>query len=167
MFCFCSHSKLRYWNVCAFVSLSLIYFFNLYFSNTVPVTKTLWYTYVQENSPLHTTTNTLCYVVYPGGYKEMSSIFAEGGDCGVSAYEWSSAHHVICSPNKLWRPSSIFNLNVVERKCAVQFGKSIFCFDKWLWCKGCIVYVHWLSSINYWNRIFNLWVYIPFLIEDN
>jgi hypothetical protein len=30
--------------------------------------------YVQENSPLNTTTNTLCYAVYPGGYKEMSSI---------------------------------------------------------------------------------------------
>jgi hypothetical protein len=60
----------------------------------------------------------------------------EGGNCGVSAYECSSAHHVICSPNKLWRPSSIFNLNVVERKfCRMEIGVRskfdvIFCGNK-------------------------------------
>ncbi len=33
-----------------------------------------------------------------------------GGSCGVSANEYSCAHHVTWSPNKLWRSSSIFNL---------------------------------------------------------
>jgi hypothetical protein len=33
-----------------------------------------------------------------------------GGGCGVSANEYSSAHHVTWSPNKLWRSTSIFNL---------------------------------------------------------
>ncbi len=33
-----------------------------------------------------------------------------GGSCGVSANEWSCAHHVTWSPNKLWRSTSIFNL---------------------------------------------------------
>ncbi len=60
---------------------------------------------------------------YPGGYKEMSSTFADqerprissqnargGGDCRVSANECSCAHHVTWSPNKLWRSTSIFNL---------------------------------------------------------
>ena len=145
MFCFCSDNKLRYRNVCAFVSISLIYFLNLYFSNTVPVTKTLWYTYVQENSPLHTTTNTLCLcgvwvarglqgdVVYlcwpiaPSNFE--SKCGGRGGGLRglrLSAYECSSAHHVICSPNKLRRPSSIFNLNVVERKfCRMEIGNKV------------------------------------------
>ncbi len=34
----------------------------------------------------------------------------EGGSCGVSANEYSCAHHVTCSPNKLRRSTSIFNL---------------------------------------------------------
>jgi hypothetical protein len=34
----------------------------------------------------------------------------EGGSCGVSANEYSCAHHVTWSPNKLWRSTSIFNL---------------------------------------------------------
>jgi hypothetical protein len=64
----------------------------------------------------------LC-VETPRGYKEMSSIFADqysalvlesqcggGGGCGVSANEYSCAHHVTWSPNKLWRSTSIFNL---------------------------------------------------------
>jgi hypothetical protein len=34
----------------------------------------------------------------------------EGGNCGVSANEYSWAHHVTWSPNKLWRSTSIFNL---------------------------------------------------------
>jgi hypothetical protein len=33
------------------------------------------------------------------------------GDCGVSANEYSCAHHVTWSPNKLWRSNSIFNLS--------------------------------------------------------
>jgi hypothetical protein len=33
-----------------------------------------------------------------------------GGGCGVSANEYSCAHHVTWSPNKLWRSTSIFNL---------------------------------------------------------
>jgi hypothetical protein len=50
----------------------------------------------------------------PGGYKEMLSIFAdnsalvvrvqmlgEGGCCGVSAIEYSCAHHVTWSPNNV------------------------------------------------------------------
>jgi hypothetical protein len=61
-------------------------------------------------------------VLKSGGYKEMSSIFAdqgrprntnpnEGGGgggvaCVVSANEYSCAHHVTWSPNKLWRPTS-------------------------------------------------------------
>jgi hypothetical protein len=33
------------------------------------------------------------------------------GECGVSANEYSCAHHVtLWSPNKLWRSNSIFNL---------------------------------------------------------
>jgi hypothetical protein len=62
----------------------------------------------------------------PGGYKEKLSICAdqwrprirvqmrgdggEGGSCGVSANEYSCAHHVTWSPYKLWRSTSIFNL---------------------------------------------------------
>jgi hypothetical protein len=34
----------------------------------------------------------------------------EGGSCGVSANEYSCAHHVTWSPNKPWRSTSIFNL---------------------------------------------------------
>jgi hypothetical protein len=34
----------------------------------------------------------------------------EGGSCGLSANEYSCAHHVIWSPNKLSRSTSIFNL---------------------------------------------------------
>ncbi len=34
----------------------------------------------------------------------------EGGTCGVSANDYSCAHHVTWSPNKLWRSNSIFNL---------------------------------------------------------
>ncbi len=53
-----------------------------------------------------------------GGYKEMSSILAdqrvqmrgEGGTCGISANQYSCAHHVTWSPNELWRFTSIFNL---------------------------------------------------------
>ena len=33
-----------------------------------------------------------------------------GGSSGVSANEYSCAHHVTWSPNKLWRSTSIFNL---------------------------------------------------------
>jgi hypothetical protein len=33
-----------------------------------------------------------------------------GRGCGVSANENSFAHHVTCSPNKLWRSNSVFNL---------------------------------------------------------
>ncbi len=61
----------------------------------------------------------------PGGYKEMSSIFADqwrprirvpmrGRDSGIegslSANERSCAHHVTLSPNKLWRSTSTYNL---------------------------------------------------------
>ncbi len=57
----------------------------------------------------------------PGGYKEMSSIFADhsalvyrismavGGLQGLSQWVCISAHHVTWSPNKLWRSNSIFN----------------------------------------------------------
>jgi hypothetical protein len=34
----------------------------------------------------------------------------EGGDCRASANEYSCAHQVTWSPNKLWRSTSIFNL---------------------------------------------------------
>jgi hypothetical protein len=33
-----------------------------------------------------------------------------GSGCGVSANEYSCALHLTWSPNKLWRPTSIFNL---------------------------------------------------------
>jgi hypothetical protein len=33
-----------------------------------------------------------------------------GSGCGVSANEYSCAHHVTWSPNKLWRSTFIFNL---------------------------------------------------------
>jgi hypothetical protein len=38
-----------------------------------------------------------------------------GGGCGVSANEYSCAHHVTWSPNKLWRSTSIFNLCLYHR----------------------------------------------------
>ncbi len=67
---------------------------------------------------------TVMTVWQSGGYKEMSSIFADhwrpriwaqmggggGGKCVVSANEYSCAHHVTSIPNKLWRSTSIFNL---------------------------------------------------------
>ncbi len=69
-------------------------------------------------------------VVRAGGYKEMSSTFADQQrphisspnargewDCGVSANECSCAHHVTWSPNKLWRSTSIFNLWVRASDC--------------------------------------------------
>jgi hypothetical protein len=34
----------------------------------------------------------------------------EGGNWGISPYEYSCTHHVTRSPNKLWRSTSIFNL---------------------------------------------------------
>jgi hypothetical protein len=58
-----------------------------------------------------------------GGYKEMSSTVSlltnsalvirvlmrgEEGSCGVSANEYSCAHHGIWSPNKLWRSTSAY-----------------------------------------------------------
>jgi hypothetical protein len=39
----------------------------------------------------------------------------EGGSCGVSANEYSCAHHVTWSPKKLWRYTSIFNLCVYRK----------------------------------------------------
>ncbi len=38
----------------------------------------------------------------------------EGESCGVSANEKSCAHHVTWSSNKLWRSTSIFNLQYVH-----------------------------------------------------
>jgi hypothetical protein len=37
-----------------------------------------------------------------------SQLRGEGGGCGVSANEYSCAHHVTWSPNKLWRSTCIF-----------------------------------------------------------
>jgi hypothetical protein len=62
--------------------------------------------------------------LHTASQSEMSSIFADnsvlenesqcggmgGGGCGVSANEYSCAHHVEWSPNKLWRFISIFKL---------------------------------------------------------
>jgi hypothetical protein len=39
-----------------------------------------------------------------------SQLWGEGGGCGVSVNEYSCAHHVTWSPNKLWRSTSIFVL---------------------------------------------------------
>jgi hypothetical protein len=47
------------------------------------------------------TNSTLIYQSKRGGM---------GRGCGVSANEYSYAHHVTWSPNKLWRSNSIFNL---------------------------------------------------------
>jgi hypothetical protein len=44
----------------------------------------------------------------------------EGVSCGVLANEYSCAHHVTWSPNKLWRSTSIFNLCFNERKLCLQ-----------------------------------------------
>ncbi len=38
------------------------------------------------------------------------------GGCGVSANEYSCAHHVTWSPNKLWGSTSIFNLQYLCRE---------------------------------------------------
>jgi hypothetical protein len=65
-----------------------------------------------------------------GGYKEMSSIFADqykaiqpsymspnaaegGGGVARSPNEYSCAHHVALSPNKLWRSASIFDAGLM------------------------------------------------------
>jgi hypothetical protein len=34
------------------------------------------------------------------------------GSCGVSAYEYSCAHHVIWSPNKLWRSTYVPTVDI-------------------------------------------------------
>jgi hypothetical protein len=62
---------------------------------------------------------------YQGGYKNVVylgwptallvfeskfGVMGGGGGCGVSANEYSCAHQVTWSPNKLWRSISIFNL---------------------------------------------------------
>jgi hypothetical protein len=39
-----------------------------------------------------------------------AQMWGEGGSCRVSANEYSCAHRVTWSPNKLWRSTSIFNL---------------------------------------------------------
>jgi hypothetical protein len=38
----------------------------------------------------------------------------DAGSCGVSANEYSCAHQVTWSPNKLWRYTSIFNLCIQQ-----------------------------------------------------
>jgi hypothetical protein len=48
----------------------------------------------------------LCWPIAPS----YTSSNAGGGGCGVSANEYSCAHHVTWSPNKLRRSTSIFNL---------------------------------------------------------
>ncbi len=69
------------------------------------------------------------------GYQETSSIFAdqerprntspnagEGrGSCGASANEYSCVRSMPCSPNKLWRSSSIFNPCIP----GIQFHQSV------------------------------------------
>jgi hypothetical protein len=42
----------------------------------------------------------------------------QGGICGVSDNEYRCTHHVTCSPNKLWRSTSIFNLWIEPRSAA-------------------------------------------------
>ncbi len=61
-------------------------------------------------------------LLYPGGYMTCRlSLLTNsaprirvqmrgGGSCGVSANEYSCAHHVTWSTNKHWRSTSIFNL---------------------------------------------------------
>jgi hypothetical protein len=66
-------------------------------------------------------------VVYLGGWPIAPSYTSPnaggwgGGGCGVSGYEYSCAHHVNWSPNKLWRSTSIFNLWNAP----------------WKWCRKC------------------------------
>jgi hypothetical protein len=48
-----------------------------------------------------------------------AQMWGEEGSCGVSADEYSCAHHVTWSPNKLWRSTSIFNLCI---NCAADFS---------------------------------------------
>ncbi len=43
-------------------------------------------------------------------------MLGEEGSSGVSANEYSCAHHVTLSPNKLWRSTSIFDLCCTNRK---------------------------------------------------
>jgi hypothetical protein len=53
----------------------------------------------------------------------------EGESCRVSANEYSCAHHVTWSPNKLWRSNSIFNLwlhrNCMYEKSCIALVSSI------------------------------------------
>jgi len=49
----------------------------------------------------------LCWPIAPSDTRPNAG---ELGGCGVSANEYSCAHHVTWSPNKLWRFACIFNL---------------------------------------------------------
>jgi hypothetical protein len=64
----------------------------------------------------------------------------EGGSCGVSANEYSCAHHVTWSPNKLCRSTSI--LNLCNKRCisvlwlrgtGLGVSQKITGDPRWLW----------------------------------
>ncbi len=105
------------------------------------ISKTILYRYQSKFGPW-TQCNLLLYCCWgarAGGYKEMSYTVTvsllfnnalefrvqkrgEGGSCGVSANEYSCAHHVTWGPNKLWRSTSIFNLWAQGfRSCYFEF----------------------------------------------
>ncbi len=88
----------------------------------------------------------------------------EGGSCGVSANEYSCAHHVTLSPNKLWRSTSIFKLwswySFIEAKEGqghtpalhpyILYRLTLYsslekCFNR-LWCTYCNAHLSSLSS---------------------
>jgi len=48
-----------------------------------------------------------------------------GEGCGVSANEYSCAHHVTRNPNKLWRSTSLFNLWLRGREYGLDFIASV------------------------------------------
>ncbi len=54
------------------------------------------------------------------------------GSCGVSAKEYSCAHHVTWSPNKLWRSTSIFNLWKKWIKKSVGFSVRFFTYSSYV-----------------------------------
>ncbi len=55
----------------------------------------------------------LCRPIAPSYTSPNAGGWGGGGGCGVSANEYSCAHHVTWSPNKLWRSTSIFTLCIL------------------------------------------------------
>ncbi len=65
---------------------------------------------LHDSGLLTALTKGVVYLCWPIAPSYTSPNTGGGGGCGVSANEYSCAHNVTWSPNKLWRSTSIFNL---------------------------------------------------------